>query len=82
MEALWCGTEIVVATPEYCPVHFYKFDKYGHQCDPYDVKSIRESILTAMENPKNVELPDAYKHYISYENAANITYSSYQSILI
>ncbi|PEU30044.1 glycosyltransferase [Bacillus wiedmannii] len=82
LEALWCGTEIVVATPEYCPVHFYKFDKYGHQCDPYDVKSIRESILTAMENPKNVELPDAYKHYISYENAANITYSSYQSILI
>lgn len=81
LEALICGTQIVVSNEKFCPIKYYKFDKYGFVCNPYDVNSIRNSILNAYNNPKDISLPDDYIKFFSYENAANMTYNVYERVL-
>lgn len=81
LEALICGSQIVVSNEKFCPIKYYKFDKYGFVCNPYDVNSIRNSILNAYNNPKDISLPDDYIKFFSYENAANMTYNVYERVL-
>lgn len=81
LEALICGSQIVVSNEKFCPIKYYKFDKYGFVCNPYDVNSIRNSILNAYNNPKDISLPDDYIKFFSYENAAKMTYEVYKKIL-
>lgn len=81
LEALICGTQIVVSNEKFCPIKYYKFDKYGFVCNPYDVNSIRNSILNAYNNPKDISLPDDYIKFFSYENAAKMTYEVYEKVI-
>ena len=81
LEALMCGSQIVVSNEKYCPIKYYKFDKYGFVCNPYDVKSIRNAILEAYNHPKDISLPDEYIKFFSYENVANMTYNVYERVL-
>lgn len=81
LEALMCGSQIVVSEEKYCPIKYYQFDKYGFVCNPYDVKSIKSAILNAYNNPKNIKLSEEYIKFFSYENVANMTYNVYERVL-
>lgn len=81
LEALICGTQIVVSNEKFCPLKYYKFDKYGFVCNPYDINSIKNAILEAYNNPKDIKLPEEYFDFYSYENAANMTYNVYERVL-
>lgn len=81
LEALISGCEIVVSSSEFCPIEFYEFDKFAHICNPYDVKSIKNAIIQAFNNKKNVNLSDYYNKKYGYENVADITYSAYKSLI-
>ncbi len=81
LEALICGTQIVVSNEKFCPIKYYKFDKYGFVCNPYDINSIKNAILEAYNNPKDIKLPEEYFDFYSYENAANMTYNVYERVL-
>ena len=81
LEALMCGSQIVVSNEKFCPVKYYKFDKYGFVCNPYDTKSIRNAVLDAYSSPKDINLPEEYLKFFSYENAADMTYEVYKKIL-
>jgi len=81
LEAKLMGCEIVTSNEKYCPIKYYQFDKLGFQCNPYDINSIKEAILNAYNNPKNVELTEEYKNFFSYENVAKMTYEAYLKVL-
>ena len=81
LEALLCGTRIVVSNETYCPVKFYEFDNYGETCDPYDINSIRNAILKVINNNQKVELSSEYIYKISYDNVAKLTFQAYQNLL-
>ena len=52
LEALFHNCNVVVSNEKYCPIHYYKLDKYGTVCNPYSIKSIETAIKTAMSKPK------------------------------
>lgn len=79
IEALFCGIPVVTSSDFFCPVRFYKFDKFGIQCNPYSTRSIRKSILFAKEQTID-GINKGYKSYFSYKNAALLTYKAYSSI--
>ena len=81
LEALMCGCQIVVSNEKYCPIKYYQFDKYGFVCNPYDINSIKNAILEAYNNPKDIKLPEEYFDFYSYENAAEMTYNVYREVL-
>lgn len=81
LEALMCGSQIVVSEEKFCPIKYYQFDKYGFVCNPYDVKSIRKAVLEAYNYPKDISLPEEYIKFFSYENVANMTYEIYDRII-
>lgn len=81
LEALICGTQIVVSNEKFCPIKYYKFDKYGFVCNPYDIKSIRRAILDSFEKPKNIKLPQSYYEFFSYNNVADMTFDVYKKVL-
>lgn len=81
LEALICGSQIVVSNEKYCPIKYYQFDKYGFVCNPYDVNSIRNAILEAYSNPKNISLSEDYINFFSYENSGKMTYKIYEKLL-
>ncbi len=81
LEALMCGSQIVVSNEKFCPIKYYQFDKYGFVCNPYDINSIKNAILKAYNNPKDIKLPEEYFDFYSYENAAEMTYNVYREVL-
>ena len=81
LEALICGSQVVVSNEKFCPIRYYQFDKYGFVCNPYDIKSIKTAILNAYNNPKNIKLLEEYINFFSYENVANMTYNVYERVL-
>lgn len=81
LEALMCGSQIVVSNEKFCPIKYYQFDKYGFVCNPYDINSIKNAILEAYNNPKNIKLSEEYFDFYSYENAAEMTYKVYREVL-
>ena len=81
LEALMCGSQIVVSSEKFCPIKYYQFDKYGFVCNPYDIKSIRNAILEAYNHPKDISLPEEYFKFFSYENVAKMTYEVYEEVL-
>lgn len=82
IEALMNRCQIVVSEEKFCPLKYYKFDKYGFICDPYDTKSIRDAILNAYNNPKNINLPKEYYEFFSYNNVADMTYQAYKKLFM
>lgn len=80
LEALATGCEIVVSSEEYCPVEYYEFNKYGHLCNPYCPKSIKQAILNSFENRKNIIDKNKYLEKFSYEATARETYRAYCSL--
>ena len=80
LESLMCGSQIVVSNEKFCPIKYYKFDKYGFVCNPYDIKSIKNAILEAYNNPKDINLPEDYIKFFSYENVADMTYEVYEKL--
>ena len=81
LEAILCGTPIVVSNSKHCPVEFYEFGKFGEICDPYSPKSIRNAVYKILENNKRVEISNDYKYKISYENVAKLTFLAYERLL-
>ncbi len=81
LEALIKGCEIVVSSEEYCPINYYEFNKYGHICDPYDLESIKNAVIKAYTNPRNI-IDKQYKYKFSYKNVADKTFNAYESLLI
>ena len=81
LEALMCGSQIVVSEEKFCPIKYYQFDKYGFVCNPYDVKSIRNAVLEAYNHPKDISLPEEYIKFFSYENVAKMTYEVYERVI-
>lgn len=81
LEAILCGTPIVVSDSKYCPVGYYEFDKFGEICNPYNPKSIRNAVYKILENNNRVEISNDYKYKISYENVASLTFNAYKQIL-
>lgn len=80
LEALYYHCNIVVSDSRYCPINYYKFDKYGYICNPYSVKSIEDAVLKAYEE-KQIILPDGYFDFYNYKNAAKMTKEAYLSVL-
>lgn len=80
IEALMNGCQVVVSEEKFCPLKYYKFDKYGFICNPYDTKSIKNAILNAYNNPKDITLPKEYYEFFSYNNVADMTYQAYKKL--
>ncbi len=80
LEALMSRAQIVVSNEKFCPIKYYKFDKYGFVCNPYDTKSIKNAILKAYNNPKIINLEENYIKFFSYENVADMTYEVYKKL--
>lgn len=76
LEALFYGCNIVTSSERYCPVKFYKLDRYGTSCDPYLIDSVEKAILNEYRK-KSPVIPPEYFETISYENAARITRNIY-----
>ncbi|MGL6058136.1 MAG: glycosyltransferase [Culicoidibacterales bacterium] len=83
LEALYYGCNIVVSSDEFCPVNYYEFDKIANICNPYDIKSIKKSILDAFDKDKIIGTSEKKEYFkkFSYEKAAEITYSGYIKVI-
>lgn len=80
LEALYYHCNIVVSDSQFCPINYYKFDKYGYICNPYSVKSIECAVLKAYEEEQKI-LPEDYFDFFNYKNAAKMTRDAYLSVL-
>lgn len=80
LEALACGCEIVVSESPFCPIRWYRFDEYGHVCDPFSLQSIRRAVLASFETKRNTA-DDAYRHAYSYERAVDLTKEAYDRLM-
>lgn len=80
LEALCSGCEIVVADAPYCPIRWYKFDQYGHVCNPYSTRSIRRAILDSFEHKRNA-VGEEYRREYSYERAVDLTKEAYDRLM-
>jgi glycosyltransferase involved in cell wall biosynthesis len=81
LEALFSGCQIITSSREFCPIKTYNFDQYGFTCNPYDPKSIEKAVDQAISSPKNIKTDSSYKIKFSYNNAADLTFKAYSSIL-
>ena len=80
LEALASGCEIVIADAPYCPIHWYQFDRYGHVCDPYSEKSIRQAVLSSFDRKRN-NVGEEYRQAYSYERAVDLTKQAYDRLM-
>lgn len=80
LEAMYYGCNVVVANQEFCPIEYYQLDKYGYVCDPFNVNSVRDAILRAYYD-ESKQYGKEFFEFISYENAAKLTYEAYQEVL-
>lgn len=80
LEAMYYDANIVVADKRYRPTKYYQFDKYGYVCNPYSVKSIKETIMDAYNTDKRIVEKEYFK-FINYKKAAELTRNGYISIL-
>lgn len=80
LESLASGCEIAVSSAQFCPIRYYKFDEYGHVCNPYSVTSIRQAVLGAIEHKRNT-VGDDYRHAYSYERAVDLTKEAYDRLM-
>ena len=80
LEAMYYNTNVVVSSEKYCPISYYKLDKYGYVCDPFSIRSVEKAIMSAyVEDIQNV--PDEYFDFIHYKNAAKLTHDAYLTVL-
>lgn len=79
LEALRAGCNIVVSDKQYCPIKYYQFDKYAFVCNPYSIRSIKNSIKAAYNSPM-VTVSEDYFEFYSYKNAARLTLEAYKKI--
>lgn len=79
LEALEQNTNIVVSSKEYCPINYYRFNEFGSICDPFDIKSIKKSILQELNRERII--PASYFSNYSYEKAAEETFKGYLQVL-
>ncbi|MEG0542926.1 MAG: glycosyltransferase family 4 protein [Carnobacterium sp.] len=79
LEALQQKTNIVVSSKEYCPIDYYKFNEVGSICNPFDRRSIKESIMAEMNTKR--DLNDDFLINYSYEKAAENTFLGYKKLL-
>lgn len=80
LEALSSGCEIVVADAPFCPIRWYQFDRFGHVCNPYSVRSIRRAVLESFAHKRNT-VGDDYRHAYSYERAVDLTKEAYDRLM-
>lgn len=80
LEALISGAEIVVSNNTFCPVEFYKFEEFGHLCNPLNIKSIRYAILDSITNKRNT-ITKNYKYEFSYNKVSEITDNVYKKLI-
>lgn len=81
LEALASGCEIVVSAAPFCPIRWYKFDQYGHVCNPYSARSIRRAVLDSFESKRN-SVGDDYRQAYSYERAVDLTKEAYDCLMV
>jgi len=80
LEALASGCEIDVSSAPFCPIRWYKFDQYGHVCNPYSKRSIRQAVLASFEHKRNT-VNDKYRQAYSYERAVDLTKQAYDRLM-
>lgn len=80
LEALACGCEIVVSDAPFCPIRWYKFDRFGHVCNPFSQTSIRQAVLDSFARKRNT-VGDDYRHAYSYERAVDLTKEAYDRLM-
>lgn len=80
IEAKSLGCNIVTASEKFCPIKYYEFDKLGYICNPYNTKSIRHSIISALSSSTGI-LDETYKLKFSYKNVAKIVYDAYINLI-
>lgn len=76
LEAMYYDTNVVVSSEHYCPISYYKLDKYGYVCDPFSIRSIEKEIMSAYKEEIR-KVPDEYFSFIHYKNAAKLTHEAY-----
>lgn len=81
LESLAHGCRVVVSDNRFCPVGYYKFDKYAYICNPYSLKSIREAIFSALVGEPINSVSDDYFDFYSYKTSAKITCDIYHRLL-
>lgn len=80
LEALWNNCNIVVSNEKYCPISYYKFDKYAYLCDPYNIDSIGNAIEKAKKETLRLKNKSYFDDY-SYRKVADCTYNAYKNLL-
>lgn len=80
LEALFYGCNIVFSNERYCPIKYYRLDKYGAECDPYSIKSVEQAILQEYVN-EQPNISAEYFKIFNYENAAKITHDIYLELV-
>ncbi|MDI6808600.1 MAG: glycosyltransferase family 4 protein [Candidatus Eisenbacteria bacterium] len=78
LEAALAGRSIVVSTKGSTRDYFGDHAEY---CDPYDVNSIREAVVRALERRPSKELRELVRSKYSWEKAAQSTLTAYQKAL-
>ena len=82
LEAFYQGCEIVVSEPAFVPLHYYRFDKEAHICNPFSVSSIRDALNNALVNKKNTGTDNKdYFSFFNYRTVAELTYEAYLSAI-
>ncbi|MBU3088276.1 glycosyltransferase family 4 protein [Clostridium gasigenes] len=77
LEAISCGAQTVVSDSKFCPIETYNLRDSSYVCNPYNIESIKDAILSAINNPKVYDV-EKYKINISYNKAAKQTYEAYK----
>lgn len=82
LEALYHGCPIVVSSEKYCPIKYYRFDKYAYVCDPFNTHSIHDAIMKAYAGVESHDVNiEEYFDFFSYKNSAKMTFTAYENLL-
>ena len=54
LEAFYNGCEIVVSDSRFVPINYYRFNEIAHICNPFDPKSIKGAVLSALIMPRSI----------------------------
>ena len=82
LESLYCGLNVVISSKEFCPINTYfkgLINKKVFVCNPYDINSVREAILKALETKTGEEYNQNTP--FSWQITAEQTYSAYKKVL-
>lgn len=80
LEALYFGCEIVTSSEQFCPIDYYKFNEKAHVCNPYSFQSIKNAVLSAYNNPKNLKFDEEYFKHYSYDNVSRLMKITYDKL--